>query len=103
MGRTRTKSKKSAPTSNGPSNSETPSIPSLLSKTQILIAQCNYDLAVQFARRIVERDPPNAEAREMLGVCLLETGEIDEAKGVCVTIPSIFGKNDETWNRYSHL
>lgn len=44
--------------------------------------QCDYDLARRFIRRILEQQPTNAEAKEMLGVALLETGEIEAAKEV---------------------
>ena len=59
-----------------------PSTTSLLSKAQSLIEQCDYDLALRFINRILDQDPKNAEAKEMLGVALLETGEIEEAKQV---------------------
>jgi Flp pilus assembly protein TadD len=83
MGRTRTKSKKpllsvdKAPTVT--STKSEPSITSLLEKVQALIVQCNYELALKFAKRIVDREPKHAEAREMFGVCLLEMGELDGA------------------------
>jgi hypothetical protein len=35
-----------------------------------------------FVKRILDREPAHAEAREMMGVVLLETGEIDEARSV---------------------
>ncbi|KAG8902744.1 hypothetical protein FRB99_004169 [Tulasnella sp. 403] len=62
----------------GPRNP--PPIPLLIEKAQILIAQCNYDLARIFLKRIIERDPPNIEAREMLGLVEIETGNLDTAK-----------------------
>lgn len=61
---------------------KTPSIPSLLAKAQGLIIQYDYELALRFIRRILEQQPDNVEAREMLGVSLLETGEIDSAREV---------------------
>ncbi|KAF9030994.1 hypothetical protein BDZ89DRAFT_1091474 [Hymenopellis radicata] len=59
---------------------QTPSIPELLEKTQALIIQCDYPMAHKFASRILELQPANAEAKEMLGVALLEMGELDTAK-----------------------
>jgi len=85
MGRTRTKTKKSIPVvssaSESPSKSA-PSISSLIEKAQELIIQCDYDLARMFVKRILDREPAHAEAREMMGVVLLETGEIDDARSV---------------------
>lgn len=85
MGRTRTKSKKTVPVVSSASESSqksAPSIPGLLEKAQELIVQCNYELAQMFVKRVLDREPVHAEAREMLGVVLLETGEIDEARSV---------------------
>jgi Flp pilus assembly protein TadD len=85
MGRTRTKSKKTFPKiTESPAEKSTsePSVLSLLEKAQTLIAQCDYGLARLFVQRILEQSPTNAEAREMLGVVQLETGEIDGAKTV---------------------
>lgn len=59
-----------------------PSIPSLVEKAQSLIEQCDYDLAQRFIQRILEQQPANVEAKEMLGVILLEIGEIRRAKEV---------------------
>jgi hypothetical protein len=59
-----------------------PSIPALLEKAQELITQCDYELALRFIRRTLEQQPSNVEAKEMLGVCLLETGELDDAREV---------------------
>ncbi|PIL35578.1 hypothetical protein GSI_02306 [Ganoderma sinense ZZ0214-1] len=83
MGRTRPKAKKIKPlvtenSSDGPAAA--PSIPSLLEKAQTLIVQCDYELAGRFARRVLEREPGNVEAKEMLGVTQLETGKIFAAK-----------------------
>ena len=79
MGRTKHK-KQPRPKAAEPAPSKQPSIASLLKKAQSLIVQCDYDLALKFARRVLEQDPKNAEAKEMLGVSLLELGEIEEAK-----------------------
>jgi hypothetical protein len=97
MGRTRTKSKKAAlisevaapqqKTDNGPS------IPALLEKTQSLITQCDYELASKFAGRILEKDVANASAREMLGICQLELGELYAAKEVGSFTNAVLGKS----------
>jgi Flp pilus assembly protein TadD len=81
MGRTRTKKKAHTKASNPPvQHSTPPSIQSLLEKSQSLIVQCDYELALRFIHRILEQDAKNAEAKEMLGVAFLETGEIEKAK-----------------------
>ncbi|KAJ3503618.1 hypothetical protein NMY22_g18188 [Coprinellus aureogranulatus] len=82
MGRTRPKKKQHlAKVQSEPSiPKEQPSISALTEKAQELIVQCDYELALRFARRILEQEPSNVEAKEMAGVCLLETGELDEAK-----------------------
>ncbi|KAF5359557.1 hypothetical protein D9756_003465 [Leucocoprinus leucothites] len=87
MGRTRTKAKVHTKATNPPTQhassatpAKKPSISSLLAKAQELIVQCDYELALRFIGRILEQQPDNVEAREMLGVSLLETGEIDAAK-----------------------
>ncbi|PPQ64590.1 hypothetical protein CVT26_001988 [Gymnopilus dilepis] len=85
MGRTRTQKKALSKATQEPSaqstpTTQTPSLPALLEKAQSLIVQCDYELALRFIRRILEQDPKNAEAKEMLGVALLETGELDAAK-----------------------
>ncbi|KAF7374872.1 putative assembly chaperone of rpl4 [Mycena sanguinolenta] len=83
MGRLRTKKKTAAKTieplsaSTAPSG---PSIPALLEKAQTLIVQCNYELAQRFVTRILEQQPSNAVAKEMLGVAQLELGEIEAAR-----------------------
>ncbi|KAF8825118.1 hypothetical protein F5879DRAFT_945008 [Lentinula edodes] len=83
MGRTKTKkqaaSKPTIPSSAQPAPA-TPSIPSLLEKAQSLIVQCDYELAARFIQRILDQQPSNAEAKEMLGVVQLEMGDIDAAK-----------------------
>ena len=84
MGRARPKTKTLTKLSvqHTSSTTKTPSIPSLIQKAQELIVQCDYELALRFIRRILEQQPDNVEAREMSGVCLLETGEIEGAKEV---------------------
>ena len=84
MGRIRTKTRKAKTivTASTAADSMGPPISSLLEKAQTLIVQCDYDLAGRFVQRILEREPHNAEAREMLGVVQLETGNLDSAKTV---------------------
>ncbi len=89
MGRTKPKKKAHTKATDTPAQKSSstkpekaPSIPALLEKAHELITQYDYELALRFMRRILEQQPSNAEAREMLGVCLLETGEIDDAKEV---------------------
>ncbi|KAI9060656.1 TPR-like protein [Trametes sanguinea] len=82
MGRTRPKTKKvkQLVTENTAESAAPPSVPALLEKAQELIVQCNYELAGRFAQRVLEREPANIEAKEMLGVVQLETGELEAAK-----------------------
>ena len=96
MGRTRpNKIKRTKPTTaESAAEREAPSIQALLQKAQTLVVQCDYELAEKFTRRILERDVANAEAREMLGVIQLETGELDSAKEVHAT-PFTFGASAE--------
>lgn len=85
MGRTKPKKKQHTKATDPPAqHSKSPSVPALLEKAQELIVQCDYEFALRFVRRILEQQPENVEAREMLGVSLLETGEIDGAKQVSV-------------------
>ncbi|KAJ7035086.1 hypothetical protein C8F04DRAFT_1210500 [Mycena alexandri] len=63
-----------------------PSIPALLEKAQSLIVQCDYELAQRFITRILEQQPSNAEAKEMLGVVQLEMGEIEAARATFSTL-----------------
>ncbi len=79
MGRTRAKKTPASKASVAP-----PQTAALLEKAQALVVQCDYELAARFAKRILESEPDNAEAREILGVSLLETDDIDGAKQVCV-------------------
>src|ERR1700722_13242431 len=85
MGGTRTKTKKTVPVISAASDSPSKSIPSiqsLLEKAQELIIQCDYDLARMFVKRVLDQEATHADAREMMGVVLLETGEINEARSV---------------------
>ncbi|CCM01385.1 uncharacterized protein FIBRA_03436 [Fibroporia radiculosa] len=83
MGRTRTKSRKATALLSKVAVEEPtlpPSVSALLEKSQSLIVQCDYDLARRFVQRALDREPSNAQAKEMLGVVQLETGELDAAK-----------------------
>ena len=83
MGRTRPKKKVHSKAKDLlPESKKAPSTTSLLAKAQSLIEQCDYDLALRFINRILDQDPKNAEAKEMLGIALLETGDIEGAKQV---------------------
>ncbi|KAF9790838.1 hypothetical protein BJ322DRAFT_413384 [Thelephora terrestris] len=73
MGRTRTKSKlqrqvppqTSTIESPGAASPTTPSISALIGKAQSIIEQCDYDLASQFIRRILQ----NRRRMPRLGRC----------------------------------
>jgi len=98
MGRTRTKnqklhSKATDPSANNVSEKKGPSVSVLLEKAQSLMVQCDYELALRFLRRVIEKDPKNIEAREILGIALLETGEVEAAKDVCIDL--IFSPREE--------
>lgn len=92
MGRTRPKSRKAHPApaaSASTAENASPSVPALLEKAQSLIVQCDYELAGRFVKRILQREPRNAVAKEMLGVIQLEIGELLDAKKV--RLPRLFG------------
>ncbi|KAH9850375.1 hypothetical protein C2E23DRAFT_836255 [Lenzites betulinus] len=82
MGRTRAKARKikQLVTEHTAEASVPPPISQLLEKAQELIVRCDYELAGRFAKRVLEREPANVEAKEMLGVTQLETGELEAAK-----------------------
>jgi hypothetical protein len=82
IGRTRPAKKQHTKATNPPLQHSKP--PSILEKAQELIVHCDYELALRFARRILEQQPENVETREMLGVSLLEMGDVDAAKHVSV-------------------
>ncbi|CAE6536445.1 unnamed protein product [Rhizoctonia solani] len=89
MGRTRTKKNKQVKATATPvSNTAAPepSIESLFEKAQELLIQCNYDLAHRFVQRILERDPTNAEAREMSAVVDLERGQVESARRIFLAL-----------------
>lgn len=87
MGRMRTKTRKGKPvvTKNTSEELQPPSIASLYQKAQSLVVQGDYDLALRFAQRILEREPRNVETRELLGVVQLETGDLDSARQVWIS------------------
>ncbi|KAG1866213.1 hypothetical protein F4604DRAFT_2024862 [Suillus subluteus] len=84
MGRARAKTKKFVPivtnSSQSSSSSATPAISALLDKAQELIVQCDFPLARKFIERALVRGDGSVseknQAREMMGVVLLETGEL---------------------------
>ncbi|KAI0833481.1 hypothetical protein BC628DRAFT_1406501 [Trametes gibbosa] len=82
MGRTRTKTRKAKQmvTEHAAEHVVPPPIPQLLEKAQELIVRCEYELAGRFANRVLEREPGNVEAKEMLGITQLEMGELEAAK-----------------------
>ncbi|EMD31322.1 hypothetical protein CERSUDRAFT_119884 [Gelatoporia subvermispora B] len=84
MGRARPKTSKAkllgASSATAAENKSEPTIPALLEKAQELIIQCDYELAERFSRRVLEREPHNFDARELLGVAQLEQGELEAAK-----------------------
>ncbi|KAI0316411.1 TPR-like protein [Amylostereum chailletii] len=83
MGRTRTKTRKAPPPSINAIQDEPKSLPdisALLEKAQDLIVQCDYPLAARFVDRVLQRAPHHSDAKEMLGVVQLETGDLDGAR-----------------------
>jgi Flp pilus assembly protein TadD len=84
MGRTKTKTKKSALVEvKGPQiSSSEPSVTALYQKAQTLVEQCDYELAAKFLRRILERERTHVQARDLLGVVLLELGDLATAQTV---------------------
>ncbi|KAF5367376.1 hypothetical protein D9758_003692 [Tetrapyrgos nigripes] len=93
MGRTKPKNSKqafskAAEPSIQSSTVKAPSILSLLEKAQSLIVQCDYDLATRFIQRILEQEPSNVEAQEMLGVIQLETGDVEAAQQTFLSLLS---------------
>lgn len=51
-------------------------------KAHTVLAQQDYELASRFLERALAQDPRNVEARELLGVCDLELGNVQEARDV---------------------
>ncbi|KAG8748917.1 hypothetical protein FRC11_011744 [Ceratobasidium sp. 423] len=107
MGRTRAKKTKQVKPTPAPVSSTAPgpSIESLFEKAQELLIQCNYDLAHRFVQRILERDPTNAEAREMSAVVDLERGEIESARQIFLALvpPSPMAPNPPPHSAYLYL
>ncbi|PCH42393.1 TPR-like protein [Wolfiporia cocos MD-104 SS10] len=87
MVRAKTKSKKTAPAISAEGTSTAPpSIAALIEKAQSLVDQCDYELAQRFVNRILEREQHHIQARELLGVIQLETGDLDSAKSTFETL-----------------
>lgn len=90
MGRTRTKTRKNdllASTSKVSSETaEEPPIESLLEKAGELLVQTDYELCGRFLDRILRRSPHHAQAKELLGVLQLETGDIDSARSTFTSL-----------------
>ncbi|KAF9003967.1 hypothetical protein BDQ17DRAFT_1390363 [Cyathus striatus] len=86
MGRTRTKKKIPSKATDPPiqhaQSIAKPSVESLLEKAQELVVECDYELALRFAQRILDEQPANAEAKEIAGISFLETGELQSAREV---------------------
>ncbi|KAF7316819.1 hypothetical protein HMN09_00415000 [Mycena chlorophos] len=80
MGRTQIKKKILPKPQKAQTTSPAPTIPALIEKAQNLIVQCDYGLAQRFITRILNTEPTNVIAKEMLGVVQLETGDISAAK-----------------------
>lgn len=82
MGRTKTKTKKRALIELPSTQSDAPSLPALYQKAQSLVDQCDYELAAKFLKRILEKDAAHVQARELLGVVLLELGDLSTSQTV---------------------
>jgi Flp pilus assembly protein TadD len=84
MGRTKTKKTAviKAKENKASASKQVPSVAALLERAQVLIVQCDYELAHRFITRALEQDEYNPEAREMLGFVEIERGELDNAKAV---------------------
>ncbi|TFK47776.1 TPR-like protein [Heliocybe sulcata] len=84
MGRSRTKSKKTsssiAKLASPEQSKPAPSISALLEKARELLVQCDYNLARRFVERVLESQPDHVDAKEMLGVVQIETGDLNAAK-----------------------
>ncbi|KZP00475.1 TPR-like protein [Calocera viscosa TUFC12733] len=63
-----------------------PTIEALIAKAQELVVQCDYDLARQFVDRVLEREGGNVEARELKGVVEMESGDVDIAKEIFLSL-----------------
>lgn len=89
--RTAKAEKQAADTSGSSSSSTAPSATSLIDKAHTLLAQSNFELAIQFLQRALEVDGDNTEARELLGVAELEGGdaEVGREVGLSFTFTSL--------------
>jgi hypothetical protein len=91
MGRTKTRTKRVERKQNITLDSHAsgaspgPSTSALYEKAQTLVEQCDYELAAKFLRRILDTDGVHMEAQELLGVVLLELGDLSAAEKVCDT------------------
>ncbi|KAI6133444.1 hypothetical protein EDD17DRAFT_1690162 [Pisolithus thermaeus] len=89
MGRARPKQRKFSSAAQ-PASSSLPPIASLVAKAQDLIVQCDYPLACKFLERILSREDGTPteknQAREMMGVVLLELAEVDAAKEMFLSL-----------------
>jgi len=70
-------------TNSGPSSS------ALYEKAQHLVEQCDYELATKFLKRIVDNDNTHSQAQELLGVVLLELGDLSNAEKVSRTFHTL--------------
>lgn len=59
-----------------------PSVTDLVKKAQSLMGEMDLELARRFVDRILELEPQNFEAREMLGIIEVEEGNIPTAREV---------------------
>jgi Flp pilus assembly protein TadD len=90
MGRTRVKTKRNerilgsypVNVNTSESNQPPPSIPALYEKAESLVEQCDYELAAKFLRRILDIQTSHIQARELLGIVLIELGDIGSARQV---------------------
>ncbi|KAL7424035.1 hypothetical protein Q5752_001620 [Cryptotrichosporon argae] len=65
------------PTKNAQSAS---SAADLIDKAHTLLAQSNFELAIKFLERLLELEPENGEARELVGIAELEGGDADRGR-----------------------
>jgi len=85
--------------------SSAPSIPDLLKMVQNLIGELNFELARRSVDRILEREPANVEAREILGSIEIEEGNIDAARKVFKTLvpPSPTAPSPPSYSAHLYL
>ncbi|TRM64859.1 hypothetical protein BD626DRAFT_399757 [Schizophyllum amplum] len=80
-----------------------PTVDALLEKAQTLIVQCDYELARKFIQRVLEQQPDNAVAKEMLGVAHLELGELAPAKEIFTSLVSAGGPSPPPSSAHLYL